>query len=912
MRAKLTYGLAVVLALGALGVGCGSGKECGEGTIEVDGRCVPEDVISCGTGTVLDMTTGTCVSDVDPVTCGPGTTLDEATGTCEPDVTCATGTVAMGGECVPDGSVICRGNTRFDMATGTCVVGDGVCGDGTVLVMGECVPFDDTLIGMIHAGSEPDDPVFFDGTATTFTPPAIGSTVTIDGCITPADFDGDDEMTIDFDVDFFDFTVSTPGLYDMRIDGRNGLSAAFAVLSPDPALGGWIRIGLDLTNDGASRQVYLPREGQYYIAIFDSRSAALDSLADGLAMARPVGSAETCYFMSIEAIATPAPTALTSDVRTGRLGDPQFFTTTATGSSVFVTTLEAPSPAAQPGVVLAQGTTFHAQNGASPQAFAVSQVVADGAALTIVVDSVFDYSLMPVDYTLRIGRPGMLPADAVATVPHTNGLYSFLWFEGTAGDVVHLTAGAGTARIAFDVINPAFDTIVAAICTLGAPCTSADTWVQLTQTGRYVVRLYNTTGTDGMPYDVAFTRDHVVPTALTLGTPSMLTLDDGWAFAAVDASSVEWGRFGLSGLMGTGFTTAEVRVFARNTAGILRLGTTGAVAPLETATTGTGFSRIWGTAPGAILIAVRDTSGWAGDESLSLALTEETFQDITLMPDVAVMRPGVAIAAGGSAFYLLRADAGSSVSVTVTGTAGADPSIALLDRTATATATVDSTGAGGTEVLTRTMGATGWLAVAVRAGAAGGTVDLSVIASPPPYTIETGTRTFTDICAAGGTEVLNDDDAITPVRVHGLTTFQYFGSLAPRMRIDTNGWLTMDDTYAGGSLYTGSIPATAAPNAVIAPHWADGISQVCVRQTPAEVVVQWIGEPWSPTPTGAIQIEMQAILYPDGRIEFVYGPRHTIVATTGRVGLESRAGDFAILPPLSMVGPGRAIRFVPN
>jgi len=84
--------------------GCGSDRVCGDGTIEMDGECVPDNPTSCATGTVL-----------------------------------------MDDECVPDGSVICTQGTVFDPATGTCVVDPSACAAGTVLVGTKCVPDDDTL-----------------------------------------------------------------------------------------------------------------------------------------------------------------------------------------------------------------------------------------------------------------------------------------------------------------------------------------------------------------------------------------------------------------------------------------------------------------------------------------------------------------------------------------------------------------------------------------------------------------------------------------------------------------------------------------------------------------------------------------------------------------------------------------------
>lgn len=900
MRVRLAMGF--VLACGVIAAGCG-GKECGEGTVEMDGRCVPASEITCGTGTTLDMTTGMCVPSEDPVTCGAGTTLDEATGMCEPDVTCATGTVAMGGECVPDGSVICTGSTVYDAATGTCVLDEGACADGTVLLMGRCVAYDDSLIADVHAGGEPDDPIFFDGTVTVFTPPGAGETVTIDGCITPANFDGDTAGTVDFDLDFFNFSVSGPGLYNMRVEGLNGLSGAFAVLSPDPELAGWLRIGINMTSDDSERQIYLPRAGQYYIAIFDSRSIALDTLQQQFAFARPVGSTDTCYFMTFEALPMPTPVALDGSTRAGRIGNPQFFTSPRTG--VVQANLEAEGFTLLPAVVMTDGTEY--QNGAgSPMALSFSPIISDGETLTIVVDHVFDYSIMPVDYTLRILDLEELPADGVVDLPYINDEdLSFLYFDADAGDVLELSWGNGGLAIGMGIFSPDLELIT-------QPPFGTASYTQLVQGGRYIIGVLNVTAGYAMPtYPIAYTSRIITPAALTVGTAGAVTLDAPFGFARIDASAVDWPVFTLENLMGTGFTNAEVFVFGGDEAGLLNLPRTPAVAAdvteLERATTATTLERIWGTSPGDILVAVRDTAVSHRDETLDLTLREQMFDDITLAADTPVMRAAVAVPAGGFRYYLARATAGSPVTLTATGTGGANPVIRVLDRTAAPVTTVDATGADGVEVaITRVLGQ-GWVAFAVGAGAAGGTVDVELLAEPPPYTVAAGTRTFTDVCATGVT-VVNGDDVLSPVRVHTLTTFQYFGAAATRMRIDTNGWLTMDGDYAGATMWNGAIPATAAPNAVITPHWRDAISRVCVLESAAEVVVQWTGVPWS----GTGNIEMQAILYADGRVDFVYGPTHTIEPLEGTHGLESRTGDFAILPPTGLVVPGGSIRFTPN
>ncbi|NUN12956.1 MAG: alkyl hydroperoxide reductase [Myxococcales bacterium] len=72
---------------------------CGEGSEEVDGACVPISTIACGEGTAeVD---GKCVSTTTPMECGPGTIPQD--GSCVPEntLTCGEGTNEQDGACLP-------------------------------------------------------------------------------------------------------------------------------------------------------------------------------------------------------------------------------------------------------------------------------------------------------------------------------------------------------------------------------------------------------------------------------------------------------------------------------------------------------------------------------------------------------------------------------------------------------------------------------------------------------------------------------------------------------------------------------------------------------------------------------------------------------------------------------------------
>jgi subtilisin-like proprotein convertase family protein len=114
---------------------CG-GNECGSGTTEKDGQCVPTSTLTCGDGTVLE--DGKCVP-TSTLTCGDGTML--ADGKCVPTntTTCGAGTMLADGKCVPTSTTECGAGTM--LVNGQCVPTSTLtCGAGTMPVNGQCVP----------------------------------------------------------------------------------------------------------------------------------------------------------------------------------------------------------------------------------------------------------------------------------------------------------------------------------------------------------------------------------------------------------------------------------------------------------------------------------------------------------------------------------------------------------------------------------------------------------------------------------------------------------------------------------------------------------------------------------------------------------------------------------------------------
>jgi hypothetical protein len=676
---------AAVVAGVALGACGGDDVECGNGTVEQDGICVPD-----------------------------------------PELQCPAGTVAMGDECVPDGSVICDQGTVFDPDLGKCVVDPSACAAGTVFVDGECVPFDDTLVGDVTAPAEPND---FDGTPGSFDVPAIGEPAeTISGCIDPVDADGDGAT--DIDVDGFLFDVAGPTLLDVTIDGRGGLSAAFAVVPGDPQLQqhDWTRLGLDLTSDGARRRVYLPKAGSYGLGVTDSRSLFLDL---------PAGGPGACYFVQVAQLAVPAPADLPGSLAaSGALSDdPQFYRYDGIGGATLqVAELLAPSAAARGAVVVDIAGAYATSAGADAAGAALPVLPGHdpGDDVVLVVDHVFDISLDAVAFDLTVQDLGVLaePGDGTpVTITHDASAPAVqLYFFAAAGDLVRVEFDAAGTTWDILMFPPSLSAFIGDVC---FACTTRDLWVQVQETGFHFFNVINQDAADGEVYQVAFTRTHVTPEVIAVGTPaagSLAGADRGWY--VLDAASGDWLTCSVAPEAGAGFTTGAVRFYDRTAMGQIDLPAGGFVAGVPALDADSGaFERIYGGDTSVFLVSVQDADGHDGDEQFTLDVADQSFGDLgAVAPGMPVVASGQSVGAGATALFLVRGPGGGTdVDVTVTGSGGFNAVLDVLDRTAAVASTHDATGAGGAETTTVSTLEPGFVAFAVRgAGGAGGSFDVAI------------------------------------------------------------------------------------------------------------------------------------------------------------------------------------------
>ena len=909
------YGVVLGAALAVSTGGCASDTECGTGTTEVDGTCVPTDSV-----------------------CGENSQWDDTSKQCVGQSVCAAGTSLMGNECVPDGSVICETGTTW--AEGKCVADITGCATGTVLVAGECVPFDETLTGDIVEAPEPND---VGDTPGMFALPAVGEHITIEGCVNPT-VDSDEDGQIDPDFDAYVFSVAGPTLIDVTVDGVGGLTGGLQVLATDPTIAdtGWTRIGVDLVGDTAKRQVYLPAAGAYALLLTDGRS-----IVSGLA----AGGKDTCYFATVENVAIPAPTPLVDNAATGVLGatvDFYSYEPISEGAILFPT-VTAPSDSAAAGVVTMVSDTFRNANGfagfGAPAAAAVMGLTsADSVA--IAVDSLINFSISEVSYDLLVGDPGAAPATDDGN-PITlsyeqdadgNSLFDFVWFEATAGDVLHLEfSGENADEFTALLLAPEFS-LVTEFCgdeLFGCPAVTAlDEWVQITTTGRHYLRLANNSGTVGEDYNVTVTRTHVQPTQIVgpQSTPDSIsgTLgEDGFAWYEFDATSAEWWTF-----VNTTTDIADLRLTMFDRSAVGAIGIDVSETDSIDADDAIESGRIYLDDDNTYLLRISDAGGDPVDGNtyqIDIADRQFTRYD-NLVEGTPLDVDAFALVEGENYFILTSAEVPGSRLTLQAAPAATDITVAQLDNKEASGAVIDNGAAGEAESLSVIVAETPpWIAVRINATVAD-TADLDVsVRTPVTYTPTEGTLPFVDICDGTTRHALRDfsffdpeDEGISvaPISLAGLTTgFSLFGEEVTELWVNSNGVITADGTQdPAGWWANGSLPSVNAPLFAVMPFWDDlelaldsdsGEPQVCVLAEADKITVQFVGRAFA---DGAV--EFQAVFH-DGTnvVDYIYGPNHASTGSSATVGMQGSLGisgsEFCSLDTCS-IAPSTSVTYTPD
>lgn len=362
----------LVLATFGCAVACGdNSKECGPGTVDDHGECIPAG------------------------NCGFGTMLDEESG-----------------ECVPDGSVVCSMGTVFNPLTGRCEIDPVACRDGTILINNACVDPTAGLTIDVQEGPEPNGLGIIEASAAqagNITLAEVNKAFVVHGTIDPWR-DSDNDGALDPDVDTYVVTVAGPVLLRITADGVHGITAGFVAVAQVPTsdpLASWRRFGVKLTGDASQRQVFLPNAGTYRIAVADTRT--LDEyLATGTADAAPGGDTGD-YYMSITNLGAPTIMTLTGNTTSGTIdGDALRFLQSAPGTGITQATLTVPSDLVQASVVAMVNGTFRAFGDETSQpARVMTGPLANGDTTFIVLDNVVATSPSASMYTLSVNTTNL-------------------------------------------------------------------------------------------------------------------------------------------------------------------------------------------------------------------------------------------------------------------------------------------------------------------------------------------------------------------------------------------------------------------------------------------------------------------------------------------------------------------------
>jgi len=336
---------------------------------------------------------------------------------------CGQGTVELNGVCVVGTTTTCGDGTKLD--DGQCVVDPATCQAGTVLIADRCVDSTHGLTVDLEESPEPNGLAIATGvepsasSAGAIALGPAGQTFVVHGHLTPfRDLDGDGQLDPDFDT--YAITVAAPTLVAISVDGVGGAQGAFyatAVLPGPPAVG-YERYGLNLTGDTAKRRLFLPRAGEYRLAITDARSLAVGKNRPPAAgSGGAAGGPDAEYYVSLTAEPIPAPARITvtagAGTQTGTLAtdDVKFFAPAQGVATCHV-------HAGMPGVATAAVAVSNADSlvgyaeenpGGGAQPPTSADVAADFLGMTITpviaIDTVYNYGPGPEPFTLTISVP---------------------------------------------------------------------------------------------------------------------------------------------------------------------------------------------------------------------------------------------------------------------------------------------------------------------------------------------------------------------------------------------------------------------------------------------------------------------------------------------------------------------------
>lgn len=874
---------------------------------------------------------------------------------------CGPGTHAVDGVCTPDGTTTCSDGTKLDSSTGTCVVDPNDCQDGTVLVGTQCVD-PGHVTADVEEAAEPNGEGLFgemsNGPAGSITLKPVGEHFVVHGKIKPFE-DADNDGQLDPDIDTYLMSVSGPTLISVSADGLHGLAGGFlsvaAVSSSSDPLANWERIGANLTGDMSKRQVYLPAAGEYAIAVTDSRTLILNDLA-------PAGAADGQpdfeYYMTVDAMNIPAPTALAVDAgqasSTGTLdpGVPKFFTVPM-GTGFNTVTYDDDSTLVTESLVITNTrgavlTVKDIENGdpKGDSATAPSPATGTGFGLRptdttlVVADEVVDYANAPTNYslTIAVADAGQLSTTGGdSTVTTDSSQFTPFYYdvasdnEFTGMNVVFDRAVSGVVVddnlfiFSYFTYDPLFG------FQLGDTFTTYQGVLREQKAGRYYFLVFDPNATTATSTITATsTYAAMTPVAVTEGTTTASQATNTYLtnLFTYDAGTTDpWQQFAAS-------HPADSRFYAPADA-------YGRLSPFQADATcfdtpqddfcGQDSAPLWAptldTTPAGRILLDDGTTNYVvlarPSQAFTLTFSNQPHTDLAPVGGgAAVTDHGTYDLTNTSKRYLIKTTAGSPLTISATPNAVTDAVIDTLDNVENVTASINAGGINQAEHLEKLTGAHGWAALELVSNvpAVAQAIDLSVTAAAPiTYTKSAGTTAFTDVCATGTTVAMSDtDEGMSNATLSAPAGFALFGIPSPTFNVFANGFLSFDTNLAcpGSTCFFSpeDLPTQGDPTDFIAPFWGDlVVTNVCTKTTGTKVVVQWDGTPYLET----AEVHFQAIL--DGSnntIELVYAATHDAAndGSEDTIGLDSAesATAFKVGYLQSVVTPATSILLTPN
>ena len=843
-------------------------------------------------------------------------------------VNCGEGTKAVDGSCVPDGTVVCTGATRFNAEKGTCEVDPTACADGTVLVDGKCVDPGIVAADATEAAEPNDDvdPV----AAGRVTVPAIGAKgFVIKGCITPhrdieADANGAvvGDGVLDSDLDPWIVTVAAPTLLDVKADGVRGLVAGFVMVTGDAELAdaGFQRQGVSVVNDQANREIFLPKAGTYVLFMADSRTLLKTDVGPG--------DANTCYYATISQKALPAATAVTTAITAGNYdGTIDVYSYTTMEGDIIEATARPESFKTFSGLVVMKNGAYASSSVETDTAYA--GVRAGGLKATDDVKVVYDpdvvYSGRAVDYNYLSTalRAKALPlAGGALTYPNGDGTLNtptavgftssepgFAYFDvASDGDIAFLDLTSDKA-VNFSIL----DSNLAAVATgtvaglsatrfnaVGTAKLADADWFRFAKAGRYYVAFYAP----------RVTGNYVVTTTVTKANPTLFAYGTDYNNTSLGAG-VQNSAFGTLNVAANTKNWAAITASSGTFAGNVRvrsyaLTATGrfdrdfaAASNLTLNKNGTDLrGNIIGGAALNVVVRVSDTTvNLVNTKQFNFKIADRVFTDLgTAVAGTPINLAAVTVAANSSNRYFLKAAKGSLVTVIATPT-NFNLAAVSLRANETALTTADASILLTTAETLRISSVDGWVAFEIRnPGVTAGTFALAINTVSP--------AAFSEICpAAGGTGTvltqiadgtqfgLIGDEALTANQIAAFN-FPLFGNNVTSFKVSSNGWLSFDPALDNDARFDNQfLPADG--NGFVAPYWSDLQDvEICRLNGTNKVTIEWNGAELGSIFGPGATVRFSATLYSTGQVDFAYAGTHAGIGDFATVGLSNLTGTL--------------------